>query len=249
MLLLACTAAALWRTRRQPYLAAGWLWFLGVLVPVIGIVQVGGQAWADRYSYIPHLGLLAALVWLGGDLAGGLRLPRPSRRAAAAALAVLLLVLGGLSARQATFWKDSQTLFQRALDVTQGNYMAHYMLSVYANEQGDDAAFVRHYTAAAALHPRYVADAHVRKGYETAVNGRYQAAMFHFVQALELDPDNARALSNLGMLHAASGRLDDAVALLRRAVEAKPGAEALQENLERLLRLRRERKTHTEAAQ
>jgi len=147
-LLLAITALAVWKARRFPWLLTGWLWFLGTLVPVIGLVQVGRQAMADRYLYLPSIGLFLALVW------GIAELVKPRRvRIAVAAVAVLLLATG--TWMQVRSWRDSVTLYRHALAVTENNYVAHVGLAkaLVAKRDWDGAA--EQFRAAIALRPEF----------------------------------------------------------------------------------------------
>jgi hypothetical protein len=131
--LLGVTALALWQAHRRAWLLVGWLWFVGMLVPVSGLAQGGTQAWADRFSYWPHVGLFIAVAWGLGELAERARVPRLLRAAAAA------LVLGALAAltwAQVGHWRNSVTLWERAVAVTQDNHRAHQYLSGCYREQG-----------------------------------------------------------------------------------------------------------------
>ena len=152
-LLLGVTVVAVSRWRRRPWLAVGWLWFWGTLVPMIGLVQVGRQSWADRYSYLPHIGLLVALVWgvaeakdrWAGTPRRGIRhgkktdasARRPYLKSILAALAcVLVLGLTALSRRQTTVWRNNETLFLNAVAVTENNLLAHGNLGTWYGMQG-----------------------------------------------------------------------------------------------------------------
>jgi len=152
--LVAATAAALWQSRRRPWLAVGWLWYLGMLVPVLGLLQVGGQAYADRYTYLPGIGLAIALVWTLGELAGRSRTARAT--AVVAALAVLA-ALGFATARQVARWRDTRTLFAHALAVTGDNLVgartAHRFLGRAALDAGDAAGGAAHLEASLGLPP------------------------------------------------------------------------------------------------
>ena len=134
IILLAVTVAALAFARMRPYLPAGWFWYLGMLLPVIGIVQVGVQARADRYTYVPLVGLTIAIVWTAADW-----LERhPGLKGAVAAVAVALLLAFAAGAwRQAAYWKDSRTLFEHTLAITDRNYIMRNNLGVVLARQGD----------------------------------------------------------------------------------------------------------------
>jgi hypothetical protein len=153
LLLLAITAVAL-RAHKRPYLLVGWLWFLVSLVPVIGLVQVGWQAMADRYTYIPHLGLFAMFAWSADDAVRFLRGRRPG--AAALAWGALVLLLLGCAARaawQTGAWRDTVTLYQRSLASTPDSHWLHFNLGNRLFAQGSHAAAREHYAAALRLRP------------------------------------------------------------------------------------------------
>jgi hypothetical protein len=145
-LLLAITAFTLWRARRSPWLLTGWLWFLGTLVPVIGLVQVGRQAMADRYLYLPSIGLFLAIVWGIAELV--------KRRAALAAGVVVLALAAGTWAQAGT-WRDSVTLYRHALAVTRHNYVAHVGLAKAYVAQRNWNGAAEQYRAALALRPEF----------------------------------------------------------------------------------------------
>lgn len=151
--LLVAVSGALWLQRRgRPWGLAGWLWFLGTLLPVVGIVQVGGQAWADRYAYLPHMGLFIALVWGADELLQKLPLARMARGAALAGVSVLL----ALSVHtQAGYWQDSESLYRRTLAVTEGNYIIQYNLAVHYREQQRWQEAMEAYEATLAMAPGY----------------------------------------------------------------------------------------------
>jgi hypothetical protein len=130
--LLSLTGLALWQARRRPWLLVGWLWFVGALLPVIGLAQGGAQAWADRFSYWPHVGLFVAVSWGLGELAERVRLPRPAR---AAATTLLLGALAALTWVQVGYWRNSTTVWEHALAMTEDNDRAHqYLAQAYRHE-------------------------------------------------------------------------------------------------------------------
>lgn len=137
------TAGAVRMARRQPWAGVGWLWFLGTLVPMIGLVQVGGQAWADRYSYLPHVGLTVALTWGAGEVSR-VNVPGYVKTKACVGLLMmgLVLSLALLSRRQTAVWQNSETLFVRALQVTERNAMAHGALGFAYAAEGRNAEAV-----------------------------------------------------------------------------------------------------------
>jgi tetratricopeptide (TPR) repeat protein len=212
--ILAGVSALAWRERsRRPYLLFGWLFYLGTLVPVIGLVQVGSQALADRYAYLPLLGIFVAVVWWGAEARGA------SRQLTAAAV-LWLVALGLLTFREARTWHDSRTLFEHALSVTHGNYVALTNLGlVDASELRWDSA-IRRFESALAIRPGH-AEARANLGVALAKMGRTDEAIPELQKALLVDPDSALTHANLGL---ALRVRDPGAALLhmRRAVELKP---------------------------
>ncbi len=154
-LLLILTALAVWKARKTPWFLVGWLWFLGTLVPVIGIVQVGRQAMADRYTYIPSIGLSLAVCW-GIPAMSAMSAISASRRwrpALAGATVLVLFVLAALTWVQVHCWSNSVTLFRHALAVTQGNYVAHVALARSLAAKGDWAGAAEQFQGALTLRP------------------------------------------------------------------------------------------------
>lgn len=225
LLLLGLAAALLLRARRRPAPAVGWLWFLGTLVPVIGLVQVGGQAMADRYTYIPSLGLCIALVFGAADL------PRPWRRLAAAACALaLLLPLVLLTRRQAGHWRDSFSLFEHALAATEGNNLAHNNLGAALADQGRREEAIAHFRAALAIHPDYPS-ARLNLAKNLLELGRTVEAEQDYRAVLRLRPDDPTALLNLGALLGRQGRTAEARRLLEAALASRPECPEAHNNL------------------
>jgi len=212
--------------RRRPYLAAGWCWYLGMLVPVIGIVQVGMQARADRYTYLPLIGIELAVVWLARDLARERGLERLAR---AAALAVLAL-LAAATWRQIGYWRDDVTLYEHALRVTSDNYLAHNNLGVELSRRGRLAPAAEQFQAAIRIKPDYP-DALVNLGAASLSSGRSGEAAELFARAARSAPSLPRAWSGLG---AARLRLGDARAArgaFEEALRLDPGFEEGQNGL------------------
>ena len=160
-------AALVWR-RRFPYLFVGWFWYLGMLVPVIGLVQVGSQAMADRYTYLPQIGLCMAVTWGVAQLAVSWRY---RFRVCGAAAALAVLVLMGLAWRQTSYWRDSETLWTHTLACTARNFLAHYNLGVALAERGQVDAAIAHYQKALEIKPDY---AEARNNLDLALRMRGQ---------------------------------------------------------------------------
>lgn len=222
-LLVVMTVVALAVRRRQPAVLVGWLWFLGTLVPVIGLVQVGGQAMADRYTYLPSIGALVALVWGAAECVGGTlwRVRVTSGFAVAA-----LVALGGLTVRQIGHWRDGETVFRHALATTERNYFAHHCLALaLAQKPGGRAEAIEHLRAAARLVPG-LPDAHCDLA--TALADAGAAALpeciAEFRTAVRLDPRYVEAHFGLARaLARVEGGMPEAIAALRRVVELAPG--------------------------
>jgi tetratricopeptide (TPR) repeat protein len=211
--------AAAWLVRRRwPYVFVGWFWFAGMLVPVIGLVQVGFQALADRYAYLTFIGLFLALVWLLADRVE--RAPRLRRVAAAAGL-VLLAACVVQTRRELSHWQDSETLFRRALAVTSGNYVACQNLAHHLNETNRPAEALPLLEEALRLRPLYP-EARVNLGRSLFLLGRLEEAIPQFEQAIALRPEDPVALNNLAFSRMNQGDLAETVRLYAQALEAQP---------------------------
>jgi hypothetical protein len=203
LLVLGGVSAAAWIGRRRfPYLLVGWLWYLGMLVPVIGLVQVGDQARADRYTYLPGIGLCIALAW-GGAAVGQKFLSAERnagyrRWAGGVASALVLAALMACAWRQTSFWCDSETLWAHTVACTTHNATAQYNLGVTLAQRGDTAAAIRCFQATLAIQPRS-ADAENDLGVVLAMSGRLDEATPHFRAALRIRPDLTDAHNNLRM--------------------------------------------------
>jgi len=214
-LLLIITVAAATQFRRRPYLLVGWLWFLGMLVPMIGVVQVGSQSMADRYTLAPMIGLTFAAVWLAADL-----MPRsvPVRAGVAAAVA---LALAARTFVELGHWKNSFLLFSRAHAVTGGSFISHGFLgSEFARQQNDTAAEA-HFLEALRLNPKY-AEVHFNYGNLLRRRGELDRAASEYARAAELKPALAAAHNNLGVILAQAGRFSEAADRFSRAADADP---------------------------
>ena len=218
-LLIGITVAVAAAGRSRPWLAVGWSWFLLSLVPVIGIVQVGGQAMADRYLYWPSIGIGLAVAW---SFRG--------RRAAAFAAIPLLLAAAFLARRQVGFWSDTETLFRRAVEVTRQNYVAHTYLAVELHRKGEIDAAVEQLEAVARTGAAF-ADAEYTMGRIRTERGDLPQAAAAYRRALELEPAHGGALLELGRLLEARGARETALAHYREAVRLRPDDPALLNNL------------------
>ncbi len=221
-LLALVSAAVLAARNNRPYLVTGWLWYLGTLVPVIGLLQVGEQGMADRYTYVPLIGVLLAAVWGIADLAGPGTGRARLRPWLAGAAAIAILACATLSRAQAGHWKDSVTLFRHALAVTSDNATAHLNLALALSERGEHAEAAEQLQAALRLRPRW-AKAHNNLGVALSALGREDEAHEHYRAALSIDPLYADAHYNLGLSLAERGAAEQALSHFRRALESDPG--------------------------
>ena len=210
--LAAITALVIARRRTAPWLLIGWLWFLGTLVPMIGRVQVGGHARADRYTYLPMIGLLIAVAW---------SLPATVRRTCAVASIARVLTLGYMTHREVGHWRDRVTLWQRAIAVTNDNYVAHANLAVEFARRGNATDAEKHYRDAIRIRPDW-STAHNGLGVLLAGRGDVNGAIAAYESAIAARPDYAVAHRNLARLLADAGRSDEAVRHFRRAIELRP---------------------------
>jgi protein O-mannosyl-transferase len=227
LLLTAVTLLALRGARRYPYAPVGWLWYLGTLVPVIGLVQVGEQALADRYTYVPFIGLFLAAVWGANDLLAAWGV----RRAVAGVLAgAVLLLLTVATYQQVRVWHDRQTLWEHALEVTEDNYLAHNHVGIMLTEKGRLDAALAHFQEGVRIHPRS-ALSHNNLALVLGRQGHEEEALEHFREAVRLNPRYAEAHYNLGIALLGQGKLEEAAEQLAAAVEMDPAYGEAHNNL------------------
>jgi len=266
LLLLLITFFVMRFGRRHPYLPVGWLWYLGTLIPVIGLVQVGMQAMADRFTYIPLIGLFIIIAWGVPDLLIKWRF-RNFVLSTAAGIVIAVLML--LTHFQVSLWRNNIILFKQAVAVNANNYLAHINLGGALAEQGNIQEAEKHFSVALKLNPGS-AVAHNNLGnileqqgkLEEAVNhfytalqskpnlsqthfnlgnallrqGKIEEAKIHFTTALQLKPDFAEAHNSLGVALAQQGRLNEAITNFSKALELKPYYPQARKNLETALR-------------
>ncbi len=227
LVLGAITAVSLASWRKRPWLLVGWLWYLGMLAPVIGFVQFGAQAEADRFTYLPQIGLAIGVVWAAADALGS----GPRLRPLGAALSACVVVILAVSAwRQTWYWHDSETLWNRVLACTSPNAMAHYNLGTTLAAGGRIDEAIEHYRKALEIKPGY-AEAYVNLGNAMAARGQMDEAIARYRKAAEINPGYAEAYNNLGNAMAARGRSDEAIEHYRKALEIKPDYAEAHNNL------------------
>lgn len=217
--------------RRRPYAPVGWLWYLGTLVPVIGLVQVGNHAMGDRYTYIPIIGLFIIIAWGIPDLLGN----RPYRKQVLTISAgLLLLFFSVVTFFQVRHWKDSIALFSHAIDVTDDNWMAHNNIGFPLVQQGRNLEAITHFSEAVRIKPDYV-EAHVNLANTFTLEGRFEEAMNHFNEALRIKPQDPEVRYNLGVALYKQGKLDDAITQFSKVVTLRPEDMEAQKALKALI--------------
>jgi tetratricopeptide (TPR) repeat protein len=218
LLLGGFTFLAIGQARRRPFLAVGWLWYLGTLVPVAGLVQVGAQALADRYTYVPLIGIFLLVAWGAPEALGGWRIRKSALAVAACAS---LAAFSAASWHQAGTWRDDFTLFGHAIRVTERNWLAWNNLGVAYEKTGRPELAVAYYREAVRLRPDY-SYAWYNLGSIYGSFGRHQQAIESYRESVKADPDFAEAWNNMGAAHAVLGQYREAAASYREAVRAQP---------------------------
>jgi tetratricopeptide (TPR) repeat protein len=215
--LAAVTLLAIWVARRVPYILVGWLWYLVTLLPVIGLIQVGFQSMADRYTYIPSIGLFISVTWGAADLVKNTRLHKFLFIPATAVLMACLV----MTWRQLGYWQNSITLFNHALAVTTANYVAHNTLGdVLLRDQKVEEA-KRHYLEAIRIKPDYD-DPHRNLGDALMRQNRIEEAIGHYAAAVQIAPDSIVNRSSLGDAFIQEGKISEGVACYAQAMRLRP---------------------------
>jgi Flp pilus assembly protein TadD len=217
--LLTVTVVCILQIRKRPFLLMGWLWFLGTLVPVIGVLQVGSQALADRYTYIPYIGLFVMIVWGAASLVSEERF---GGRAIQVASVVAVLVLTGFAIRQVSYWRNSETLYKHTLAVTTGNFIIDHNLCHHflMNDRLDEAEPLC--KQAIDIRPSY-SEPYNTLGIIEFKRGKFENAEQYFQQSLQLGPGYIYALLNLSQAQARLGKAQEAENSLKQAVDAAGG--------------------------
>jgi tetratricopeptide (TPR) repeat protein len=218
LLLICITAAAIVLRKQRPYLITGWLWYLGMLVPVIGLVQVGWQGRADRYTYLPQIGLYIALTWGLADLTALYR----HRRAALSTAAILVIAaLSSCAWVQTSYWRDSETLFRHALAVTTNNDVAENNLGIVFLGQGKLDEAISLLQSAAELRPDN-SPAHENLAKALLQKGQVTDALIHYRKLLELQPDNIEVHNIVGTVLTQQGRVREGVEEWQKVLAIQP---------------------------
>lgn len=226
LVLLAVITMLVLRARRRFWLA-GWVWYLVLLLPVIGLIQVGPHSHADRYVYLPLIGLFFALVWGAAEM---LAQWRASRTAVAGLVVLILAVCVARTRDQLWYWQNSGSLFAHTAAVTKDNYMAYALRGHYLAGRGIPDGAIESFVKSIEINPNY-ADAWNNLGLAVAAKGRSEEAVADYRRALKINPGHAGAWNNLGVALGAAGRTGEAIECYRRAIEISPDQAATLNNL------------------
>jgi Tfp pilus assembly protein PilF len=227
LLLLLLSALAVRTWRRCPYLSVGWFWYLGTLVPVIGLVQVGAQSMADRYTYIPSIGLFMIVSWGIRDISAKWRWQRPIVIILSGVVLVSLMICAWF---QVGYWKNGITLFKHTVKVTHNNSMAYCGLgrALDRHEKYDEA--VKNYAKALELNPND-AEAHYEFGVTLEKQGNSIGAVRHYLEALRIRPNYAKVHNNIGVILSGQGKIKDAIYHYKKALQIDPNYPVAYYNL------------------
>ncbi len=252
LLLIFTTVFIISARRRFPYLFVGWFWYIGTLVPVIGLVKVGSFAMADRYTYVPLIGLFIVIAWFVPELVAR----RTHKKILFVTSAIIYLsILMPVTYKQVRYWENSTALFTHTLNVTANNHIAHAKLGEALAEQNRTVEAIRHYSEALRIEPDYVhahlnmgvaqaslgnsenavyyykkalqkkpnyAKAHNNLGNEMARQGNFEAAVYHYNEVLKINPNYAGAHYNLGKIAGNQGKIEDAIIYYKKTLQVNP---------------------------
>jgi tetratricopeptide (TPR) repeat protein len=226
--LLLAISGAVWAFRKtHPCLIVGWLWYLGMLIPVIGIVQISHYAHADRYTYLPEIGLYLLLTWAVADLCAGWR---HRRMVLGGCATVILVALIFCALVQTSYWRNSESLWTHTLACTSDNFFGQNGLGDALLTKGNVDEAIVHYQKALQIDPDY-AEAHNNLGDALLRKDSVDEAIAHFQKALQIKPDDAEAHINLGNALIKKGNVDEAIAHYQNALQIKPDFAVAHNNL------------------
>jgi tetratricopeptide (TPR) repeat protein len=227
LVLMGCSALAIIQARKRSYLPVGWFWYLGTLVPVIGLVQVGSQAMADRYTQIPLIGLFLITVWGVRDLTA--HLPR-QKVVLAVSAGIVLTTCAFLTFQQVSYWQNSISLFKHAIKVTKNNGLAYVKLGGAYAIQGQIDKAIPLYQKAITINPNY-SEGYNALGYAYIMQGKFDEAIPLCQKAIKINDKSADPYNNLAIAYANLGKLDEALLLFQQAVKIKPNFVEAYNNL------------------
>ncbi|MDH7481125.1 MAG: tetratricopeptide repeat protein [Armatimonadota bacterium] len=248
ILFLAITWLVIKQMHQRPYMGVGWFWYIGTLVPVIGIIQVGSQAMADRYTYIPLIGIFIMLAWGIPDYFNT-RIKEKAPKVSSilpSITCVIIAVFVVCTWYQVGYWKDTITLFGHTLPITGSNYVVHNNLGVALSEKKQYEQAIAHFQKVLEVEPNDP-DTNYNMGNALVAIGRFSEAAKYYRAAIKADPNYAYAHNNLGNILSQQGRLDEAIEEYKKALQAKPDDLDIKRNLETALS-QRAKKINTAAS-
>jgi len=233
LLLLAITVFVIWKFQHCPFFAIGWFWYIGTLVPVIGLVQVGPQAFADRYTYFPLIGLFIFITWGLSNFAG-----RSKKKEVVFSVSapVIILLLGTLSWHQVKYWQNSVTLFSHATQVVENNWWAYDLLGTAFLKQSRYDEAIKNFNKALELRPankkiqdKLGSQINSKLGLALGHQGKLDEAIKFFDKALTIDPNDPKTNYNMGCAYIGMGKVDEAIKYIYKALKIEPNSKIYQE--------------------
>ena len=234
VLLVGITVLAIRQGRRRRWLAVGWLWYVGTLVPVIGFVQVGMQAMADRYTYLPSIGLYIIIAWLAADIARRWRYKEVVLGTVAVAVLTAMIIC---TWRQVGYWENSYKLFTHTVEVTKNNSVAQLGVGLALKSQGRFNEAISEFRKALEYDPEYM-DARNNLAIVLKAQGKYDEAYKHYLYILQFKPVEARTYNNLGSLLLDQGKIDEAIVQYHNALDIEPDYAKVHYGLGKALQLK-----------
>jgi len=218
LLLLLMSTLAIRTWHRHPYFSVGWLWYLGTLIPVIGLVQVGAQSMADRYTYIPLIGLFIIIAWAMPDISSKWRGRRIVLTTISGVMIILFMICSWF---QVHHWKNGVTLFTHAVKLTHNNSIAYCELGHALNQHGKRDEAIIHFLRSLKINPNY-AEAHYELGVTLEAQGNSTAAVRQYLETLRINPNHVKAHNGLGIILANQGNFNDSVYHYKKALQINP---------------------------
>ena len=224
---LSISFLAIQKLRHRPWLAVGWFWYIGTMVPVIGLIKVGVQGYADRYTYIPLIGLFIMIAWQVPEMVQSWKHKTIALSTSAVGMLCVFWVLTSFQIRQ---WENSITLFEHALKSTSENYVAHHNLGFSLAEKGNYNEAIVHYHKALQIFPGFV-DSHNNLGFISIRQGNFQEAIFHYQNAIASNPDYVESYYFLANLYFKLNQIDNAIIFYTKALKVRPDYVEVMNNL------------------
>jgi hypothetical protein len=239
LFLLAATVFVIFKIREYRYLAVGWFWYLVTLLPVIGILQVGLQSMANRYLYIPFIGIFIIIIWVICDI---FKESQKLKYVSYVIIVALIVYFGFVTSYELPHWKNSETAFARALEVTENNHIAALGIGNVMLKKGDLEMAKKNFRESLRIKPDYEL-AHNNLGLTLMRSGELKEAGIHFREAIKYDSLFARAYNNLGDLLVKEGKTEEAKRFFEKAIALNPDYDSPRENLSLLIKTSKEKKS------